>query len=75
MFWDKRLLSLFIAIFVLIPVVYSAEQFYVELNPINEKIFIDEGVAASFYLRIINNLGIMIFKKISVVKGWIDKLG
>ena len=58
MFWNKRLLSLFIAIFVLIPIVYSAEQFYVELNPINDKIYIDEGVAASFYLRIINNLGI-----------------
>ena len=58
MVWSKRLLTLFIAIFVLIPVVYSAEQFYVEITPINDKIYIDESESASFTLRIINNLGI-----------------
>ncbi|MBW2980782.1 hypothetical protein KY360_05185 [Candidatus Woesearchaeota archaeon] len=54
MFWNKKLLSLFIAIFLLVPIVYGAEQFYAEIKPINEKIYEDE--AASFYLRIINNL-------------------
>jgi hypothetical protein len=58
MFWKKGLLSVFIAIFLLVPIVYSAEQFYVEVKPINEKIDADSGIAASFYLRIINNLAI-----------------
>lgn len=55
MFWSKRILPMFIAIFLLVPIVYSADQFYAEIKPINEKIYEDE--AASFYLRIINNLG------------------
>jgi hypothetical protein len=43
------------AIFLLVPIAYAAEQFYAEAIPINEKIYEDE--AASFYLKIINNLG------------------